>query len=119
MNAGNQQNVAGLVDMIGDRVKVYDVTNKKFTWDEDKHKINKRKHKISFEEASSVFDDDYAVYFDDESHSYDEDRFIIIGVSKLDRLLLVCHCYREDDLIIRIISARRATKTESGLYGGA
>ena len=93
--------------------------NKDFVWDENKHIINKRKHKISFEEASSVFDDDYAVYFDDEAHSQDEDRFIIIGISKFDRLLLVCHCYREADTIIRIISARKATKTESKQYGGA
>ena len=92
---------------------------KKFTWDEDKHKTNKQKHKISFEEASSVFDDDYAIYFDDESHSQDEDRFIIIGISKFDKLLLVCHCYREEGAVIRIISARKATKTESKLYGGA
>jgi len=93
--------------------------NKEFAWDEDKHKINKRKHKISFDEASSVFEDDYAVYFDDDLHSQDEDRFIIIGVSKFDNLLIVCHCYRENDTVIRIISARKATKTESELYGGA
>jgi len=91
---------------------------KKFAWDEVKHAANKRKHKISFEEASSVFDDDFAVYFDDESHSQDEDRFIIIGMSRFDRLLLVCHCYRENDTVIRIISARKATQAESELYGG-
>ena len=97
----------------------YGLQNKEFTWDEDKHKVNKRKHKISFEEARSVFDDDYAVYFDDDLHSQNEDRFIIIGVSKFDNLLLVCHCYREKDTVIRIVSARKATKTESMLYGGA
>jgi len=86
--------------------------------DENKHVINKRKHGISFEEAGSVFDDEHAVYFDDETHSSDEDRFIIIGISKFDRLLLVCHCCREKDTIIRIISARKATKRESQQYGG-
>jgi len=95
------------------------MSSKKFSWDENKHKINKSKHKISFEEASSVFDDDNAVYFDDQLHSQDEDRFIIIGLSMFDKLLLVCHCYLEDDTVIRIISARKATKTESKLYGGA
>ena len=92
--------------------------DKKFVWDENKHVINKRKHRISFEEASSVFDDEYAVYFDDEIHSDDEDRFVIIGISKFDRLILVCHCYRENDTVIRIISARKATKKESQQYGG-
>ena len=92
--------------------------DKKFIWDENKHVSNKHKHGISFEEAGSVFDDEYAVYFDDETHSNDEDRFIIIGISKFDRLLLVCHCYRENDTVIRIISARKATKKESQQYGG-
>ena len=91
---------------------------KEFIWDENKHKANKRKHGISFEEAGSVFDDEHAVYFDDEAHSQDEDRFIIIGTSTFDRLLLVCHCYREDDTVIRIISARKATKVETKQYGG-
>ena len=84
--------------------------NKKFIWDENKHIINKRKHGVSFEEAGSVFDD--------ETHSHDEDRFIIIGMSRFDRLLLVCHCYRENDAVIRIISARKATKTEAEQYRG-
>ena len=92
--------------------------DKKFVWDENKHIGNKRKHGVSFEEASSVFDDEYAIYFDDEAHSHGEDRFIIFGVSKFNRLLLVCHCYREEDTLIRIISARKATKVESKQYGG-
>ena len=90
----------------------------KFVWDDDKHIINKRKHGVSFEEAGSVFDDEYAIYFEDDAHSHDEDRFLIIGVSKFERLLLVCHCYREDDTVIRIISARKANKAETKEYGG-
>ena len=90
----------------------------KFVWDQNKHVSNKRKHGVSFEEAGSVFDDEHAVYFDDNAHSHNEDRFIIIGISKFDRLLLVCHCYREDDAVIRIISARKATKAEAKQYGG-
>ena len=93
--------------------------SKEFVWDEEKHKTNKRKHKVSFKEASSVFDDEFAEYFNDVLHSQDEDRFIIIGKSKFDRLLLVCHCYRENNTVIRIISARKATESESELYGGA
>ena len=93
--------------------------DKEFVWDENKHRTNKRKHGVSFEEASSVFDDEYAIYFDDEEHSQDEDRFIIVGLSKFDRLLIVCQCYRENDAVIRIISARKATRTEQTQHGGA
>ena len=90
----------------------------KFEWDEEKNKINIRKHRVSFEEAETVFEDKYAVYDYDKSHSTDEDRFIVIGVSEeFDRELTVCHCYRgSNDEIVRIISARRATKNEIKLY---
>ena len=80
--------------------------------------MNIEKHGVTFNEASTVFDDDNALYFDDVSHSQDEDRFIILGYSERSRILLVCHCYRDDESLIRIISARKATKTESELYGG-
>ena len=66
-----------------------------------------------------MFDDDNAIYFDDPAHSQDEDRFIILGYSERTRMLLVCHCYRNGDSLIRIISARKATNKESELYGGA
>ena len=90
----------------------------RFEWDGNKNEINKKKHKISFEEARTVFYDDAALVIDDPEHSEDEDRFIILGLSKRANLLVVCHCYRESDTVIRIISARKATKTESQYYRG-
>lgn len=87
-----------------------------FEWDENKNKINQRKHKISFEEAKTVFYDEEALVIDDPEHSEQEERFIILGQSSRANLLVVCHCYREADSTIRIISARKATKTESNQY---
>jgi len=89
-----------------------------FVWDEQKQLININKHKISFDEATSVFDDPHAFLMPDELHSDEENRFIIIGMSKKANVLLVCHCYRNGDSLIRIISARKATKHEEALYGG-
>ena len=91
----------------------------RFIWDEEKQKTNIDKHGVTFGEASTVFADDNALYFDDPAHSQDEDRFIILGYSERARMLLVCHCYRNGDSLIRIISARKATNKESELYGGA
>lgn len=88
----------------------------KFEWDNNKNQINKKKHKISFEEAQTVFYDSEALVIDDPEHSEQEDRFIILGHSKKANLLVVCHCYRESDSIIRIISARKATTTETKYY---
>jgi len=89
----------------------------KFEWDEIKNRVNKIKHGISFEEAETVFDDKNAIILTDKEHSSDEERFIIIGEDSLFRDLTVCHCYRgEDEEIIRIISARKATKKEIDLY---
>ncbi len=88
-----------------------------FEWDRNKNESNKKKHGISFEEAASVFYDEMALVVDDPDHSEDEERFIILGLSKLANLLVVCHCYRGKDDKIRIISARRATKNESKYYG--
>ena len=90
----------------------------KIVWDEDKNRENILKHKISFEEAQTVFYDPEGKIIADPDHSSEEDRFIILGLSKMLRLLVVCHCYRENDEIIRIISARKATKNESKQYGG-
>ena len=81
-----------------------------FEWDENKNQINKRKHGIDFEEASTVFYDDDAIMFDDPEHSMEEERFLILGISKYENLCIVSHCYRGEDDIIRIISARRATR---------
>lgn len=88
----------------------------KFVWDENKNTINKKKHNISFEEAQTVFDDAEALIIDDPDHSLEEDRFIILGFSDKARLLVVCHCYRENDSVVRLISARKATTTEAKRY---
>lgn len=90
----------------------------KFEWDFAKATANVKKHGISFEEAQSVFHDEFAVQFFDDEHSTTEERFLLLGMSTGGRLLLVCHCEREAGDIIRIISARKATKTESTFYGG-
>jgi uncharacterized protein len=89
-----------------------------FDWDESKNDANIRKHKISFEEAKTVFYDPNARIISDPEHSDNEDRFILLGLSQKLNLLIVCHCYRSKDEVIRIISARRATNTESENYGG-
>ena len=88
----------------------------KFEWDENKNLINQKKHKISFEEAKTVFYDIEAIVIDDPEHSEEEERFIILGLSKKANLLVVCHCYRASDTIIRIISARKATVNETRQY---
>ena len=90
----------------------------RFEWDENKNTINKRKHKISFEEAQTVFYDAETLVIPDPEHSQDEERFIILGMSRQANLLVVCHCYRESETVIRIISARKATRNESVQYQG-
>jgi len=90
----------------------------RFEWDPSKAASNTRKHKVTFEVAKTVFYDDFAVQFFDEEHSLDEDRFLLLGMSSDARLLLVCHCEREDGDVIRIISARRATESEAQNYRG-
>ena len=87
-----------------------------FEWDDAKASANLRKHGVSFEEASTVFYDPHAVVVDDDEHSYEEERFIIVGLTSAARVLTVCHCYRELNEVIRIISARRATKGEESAY---
>ncbi len=90
----------------------------RFEWDPIKAQRNKVKHGISFEEAQTVFYDNNALLIADPEHSNKNDnRFVMLGLSFNLRLLVVCHCYREGD-IIRIISARKATKTEGKQYGG-
>lgn len=88
----------------------------RFEWDPEKNEINKKKHQISFEEARSVFYDEDAKVIDDPEHSIEEERFIILGLSKRANLLVVCHCYRASETVIRIISARKATKGEVRQY---
>jgi uncharacterized DUF497 family protein len=87
-----------------------------FTWDENKNRGNRRKHGVSFEEAQSVFYDQRAKVYFDPDHSDDEDRFILLGLSCRLRVLVVCHCHLETKALIRIISARRANKSEQEAY---
>ena len=87
-----------------------------FEWDDEKAEANVSKHGISFEEAKSVFRDDRAKLIGDPDHSQDEDRFVLLGLSETLRLLVVCHCYRGENHVIRIISARKATTNESKSY---
>ena len=87
-----------------------------FEWDEIKNRINQGKHHVSFEEAESVFYDENAVMLPDPDHSEQEERFILLGFSAYARLLLVCHCYRKEDSVIRIISARKADAMEARDY---
>lgn len=90
----------------------------RFEWDPAKAASNAKKHKVTFEVARTVFYDDFAVQFFDEEHSSKEDRFLLLGMSSDARLLLVCHCEREGGDVIRIISARKATKNEAQYYQG-
>jgi uncharacterized DUF497 family protein len=87
-----------------------------FEWDVRKAAANVKKHGVTFEEAKSAFYDERAKLIDDPDHSQDEDRFVLLGLSSALRLLVVCHCYRGDDGVIRIISARKATPKETKFY---
>lgn len=97
---------------------MYDVRMEelRFEWDEEKNKLNKKKHGVSFEEAKTAFYDEYAVQFYDPDHSEDEDRYILLGTSFKLQTLVVCHCFRESETVIRIISARKADKDEREVY---
>ena len=90
----------------------------RFEWDPVKAASNARKHKVTFEVAKTVFYDGFAVQFFDEEHAADEDRFLLLGMSSDAKLLLVCHCEREDGDTVRIISARKATANEAQHYRG-
>ena len=87
-----------------------------FSWDDRKIEANKKKHGVSFDEAKTVFYDENAIRYFDPDHSDDEDRFLMVGVSQKLRILIVCHCFREEDSVVRIISARKATKGEEDVY---
>ena len=87
-----------------------------FTWDAKKNTANVNKHGISFEEAQTVFYDDNGRIIYDPGHSHEEDRFILLGMSKVLNILIVCHCYRKGNDEIRIISARKATRKEKQQY---
>ncbi|TDI36807.1 MAG: BrnT family toxin [Acidobacteria bacterium] len=87
----------------------------RFSWDTRKARSNERKHGVSFEEAETVFLDDNALLLDDPDHSWDEKRFVLLGLSSSLRVLLVCHCFLDEDTV-RLISARRASKQERRQY---
>ena len=87
-----------------------------FDWDPEKERANINKHGVSFEEARTVFYDENAIQFFDPDHSQDEERFILLGMSFKLRVPVVCHCYRKSETLIRIISARKATKNEAKDY---
>lgn len=88
----------------------------RFDWDKEKNRVNQKKHKVSFEEAVTVFSDENGLLIDDPDHSETEDRFILMGVSSSLRILVVCHCYRQKSENIRIISARKADRSERKMY---
>jgi uncharacterized DUF497 family protein len=92
------------------------MSNIKFEWDLRKASANEKKHGISFEEARTVFFDENAKLIDDPDHSDDEERFVLLGLSSSLKVVLVCHCYREEGNVIRIISARKASAHESKQY---
>lgn len=92
------------------------MSNIRFEWDANKAAANQRKHGVSFDEARTVFFDENAKLINDPDHSDDEDRFVMLGLSSNFRFVLVCHCYREQGNVIRIISARKASTKESKQY---
>ena len=94
----------------------FSVDELRFEWDSAKARLNRRKHGIAFEEAQTVFADDDAVLVADPVHSSSEDRFYLLGLSARLRVLVVVHCYRVDDEIVRLISARKATSSERAQY---
>jgi len=87
-----------------------------FDWDKNKETQNKKKHGVSFDEAQTAFYDEFAVQYFDPDHSAKDDRFILLGMSFRVRAIVVCHCYREEETTIRIISARKANKSEEEEY---
>jgi len=88
----------------------------RFEWDEKKNRENQRKHGVSLEEAQTVFLDENAIRFFDPDHSKDEDRFVMLGLSFRVRVLVVCHCFRASETVIRIVSARKANRKEEAYY---
>ena len=88
----------------------------RFEWDERKNIVNRRKHGVSFEEAQTAFFDENAIDYPDPDHSDKEDRFLLLGRSYQLRVLVICHCFRAKRDVIRLISARKATRKERRAY---
>jgi uncharacterized DUF497 family protein len=89
----------------------------RFEWDPEKNEENQRKHGIPFEEGQTVFYDDNAIFLADPDHSEHEERFLMLGFSSTFRILVVCHCYRKAESVVRLISVRKATRHERAQYG--
>jgi len=106
------------LDQFKGEIFMQEINGKYFDWDNKKNLANIEKHGVSFKMAATSFFDPEAVTIDDDTHSQQEDRFILIGVNKYDKLLTVCHCYRDNDNVIRIISARKPNQLEREIYGG-
>ena len=92
------------------------VAELRFDWDPRKAKANLQKHRVTFEEAQTAFLDEDALVIEDPDHSEAEDRFILLGLSAALRVLFVCHCVRESGSLIRIVSGRRADRSEQEQY---
>lgn len=88
----------------------------RFEWDENKDKSNIQKHEVSFDEARTVFYDEFAIQFFDPDHSESEDRFLLLGTSFKLKTLVVCHCFRQEETVVQVISARKADKDEEQIY---
>ena len=87
-----------------------------FEWDNSKDRTNIQKHGVAFKEAQTAFHDEYAIQFFDPDHSEEEERYILLGTSFTLKTLIVCHCYRQEETVVRIISARKADKDEEQAY---
>lgn len=88
----------------------------RFEWNPEKNHLNQRKHGVAFEEAETAFSDEHGLLIADPDHSEKEERFLLLGLSATLRTLVVCHCYRTEDEVIRIISARKADRAERAQY---
>lgn len=104
------------LDIIPAYIYIVNMSDLTFDWDPRKETANRRKYGVSFEEAQTVFSDETALLIDDPDHSADEERFILLGMSFKLRALIVCHCYRKSESLIRIYSARKATRPEQKQY---
>ena len=104
------------LDNVGSHTYNVHMNELRFEWDKSKNAANLKKHNVSFEEAKSAFYDEQAVVFSDPDHSDDEDRFILLGLSAKTRVVVVCHCFRESETVVRIISARKADRAEEYDY---
>jgi uncharacterized DUF497 family protein len=87
-----------------------------FEWNKRKATSNQKKHGVSFEEARTAFFDESAIQYFDPDNSDQEERFILLGLSLQPQVLVVCHCFKESETVVRIISARKADKVEEGAY---